>query len=202
MNNSAVINSATAGIASYKLILNLNEALREKIEKVRQEIRNENYFSIPNSKANIMLASFSAWQMKEEKLLDHLKKIAMAMPPFMVSLNDYGSFPSHSVYINVTSKVPLQLLTRQLRQARNLMKTPLSEPYFPAYFNIPVASKLKPGEYNRIWAEFSHRHFSGQFVAHQALLLKKKTSKSAFEIAAAFDFMNLPVSVRQGDLFS
>jgi hypothetical protein len=40
-----------AGIASYKLIVNPNETLQEKIEKVRKEIRNENNFSFLNSKA-------------------------------------------------------------------------------------------------------------------------------------------------------
>ena len=50
---------------------------------------------------------------------------------FRVEMKDYGSFPSHSIYINITSKVPIQELIRKIRSAaQSLMRFGDDKPYF------------------------------------------------------------------------
>lgn len=65
---------------------------------------------------NIRLAKFFNWEKTEDRLIDHLRLTAMEMPPFKVALKDYGSFPSHTLFINVTSKAPFQMLIGELRE--------------------------------------------------------------------------------------
>ena len=43
--------------------------------------------------------------MMEERIVNRLKNVSMGYHPFKVELKDFGSFPSHTIYINVTSKV-------------------------------------------------------------------------------------------------
>ena len=59
--------------------------------------------------------------MMEERIVNRLKTIAMGYTPFKVELKDYGSFPSHTIFINIESKQQVQNLARELRPAQQLM---------------------------------------------------------------------------------
>lgn len=190
-------------ISEYILLLNTNESLKEKIMKIKNEIH-LNYQSslLRNRKPVIRLAKFFSWEMMEEKITNHLKIAGMSMPPFKISLKDYGSFPTHTLFINVTSKIALQMLMKEIKTARKLMRSPENEPFFSNEFYIPLAIKLPPLTYDKIWNEYSHRQFTGSFIADNMLLLKKSKGEKNYQIAARFEFMNLPVSTKQGELFA
>jgi 2'-5' RNA ligase len=191
-------------IQEYALVLNPHEDLRNRIGKVRDEFSER--FKTPASrylKPSVTLATFQTWVMMEDKILQRLQGICMGIAPFRVELKDYGSFPSHSIFINVISKVPVQNLVSQLKEAQRLMKlNQENKPHFIEEPGITIARKLKPWQYEHGWLEFSNRQFTGRFIADGLLLLKRPSgAKTAFQIAARFDFMNLPVTTKQGNLF-
>ena len=155
-------------------------------------------------KPHIALANFRSLEMMEEKLTQRLQLIAMGIAPFKIELKDYGSYPSHTIYVNVISKLPVQNIVRQLKEAQRLMKlNNENKPHFIDEPHIAVARKLKPWQYEEGWLEYSHRNFTGRFIADHILLLKRRTGeKKAFQIARRFEFQNLPVTTKQGNLFS
>lgn len=154
-----------------------------------------------NRKPVIRLARFFSYQMMEEKLINHFKIAGMAMPPFKVTLKDFGSFPQHTLFVNVDSRVPLQMLMKDIKSAKRLMRSPGQAPSFTNEFNIPLAIKLTPLQYEKMWEEYRRRQFTGHFIADAMLLLKRREGEKNYQIAARFEFQNLPVSVRQGELF-
>lgn len=203
MQNNLFIKMPGYRQIEYMVILNPHESLREKIMKVRNDIHSKYYTTILlNGKPNIRLARFSNWEMMEEKLMDHLKLLAMGMPAFKVELKDYGSFPAQTLFINVSSKTPLQMLMKELRTARRLIKSPGEEAYFANDFYIPIAVKLTPEQYEKATSEYSQRRFTGSFIADSMLVLKRRMGEKNYQIAARFEFLNLPVSVKQGELFA
>ena len=102
-------------IYEYLLVLNPHEALRDKIMQVKQHFYDTyKNASAVYSKPHITLANFVQYQMLEERLINRLQAIAMGFPPMKVELKDYGSFPSHTIYINITSKVPVQNLIKNV----------------------------------------------------------------------------------------
>jgi 2'-5' RNA ligase len=127
----------------------------------------------------------------------------MGYPPFKVELKDFGSFPTHSIYIQVTSKVPIQHLVRAIRsESQRLMK--LDEEHKPLFIMEPhltIARKLKPWQYEKGWLEYSNRHFTGKFIASEMTLLKKEEGETRFRIVERLNFQNLPVLTKQGELF-
>ena len=61
--------------------------------------------------------------MMEERIINRLNVIAMGYHPIKVEMKDYGSFPSHTIYINITSKMPIQGLVKTIRtETQRLMK--------------------------------------------------------------------------------
>jgi 2'-5' RNA ligase len=192
-------------VNEYLLVLNPHQELRNKIMQVKKQFsdtyKNE---SAVFGKPHIALANFMQYSMQEERLINRLNTVAMGFHPIKVELKDYGSFPSHTIYINITSKVPIQSLVTQVRsQAQPLMKLNsdhkthfMMEPY------IIIARKLQPGQYEKGWLECSHKQFTGRFIADGMLLLKRGAGELKYQIVQRFEFQNLPVTTTQGALFA
>ena len=190
-------------VAEYILLLNPHEGLQDKILRIKRDIL-EKYDSgfLVRKKPVLQLARFFSYQMTEEKLLNHFKLAAMAMPSFKVKLKDYGSYPNHTLFVKADeSKVALQMLMTDIKSARRLIRGPGQAPHFSNDFNIPLAIKLTPLQYQEMWKDYRHRQFTGHFIADSMLLLKRREGDKNYQIAARFEFQNLPVSVKQGELF-
>ncbi len=191
-------------VHEYQLVLTPHEELREKIVGVRKEF--DTKYDTPfsgKSRPHLLLVKFVQYQLMEERIVNHLKTIAMGFKPFKVELKDYGSFPTHSIYINVTSKVPIQSLVKQVRTStQRLMKLNHdNKPHFILEPQMIVAGKLLPWQYEKGWLEYSHKHFTGRFIADGMLLLKRSADSKIHKIVSRFEFENLPVATTQGDLF-
>ena len=126
----------------------------------------------------------------------------MGYPPFKVELKNYGSFPDHTIFINIESKQQVQNLIKEIKTAQSLLV--LNKENKPHFIDDPyvlVAGKLLPWQYEKGWLEYSHRHFTGRFIADGMLLIKRKVGDKVYQIVQRFEFMNLPVTTRQGELF-
>lgn len=191
-------------INEYLLVLNPPEELWHKIKKIKEEFADKYRNEIARiTKPHICLINWVSLELMEEKMMQRLQNITMGITPFKVELKDYGSFPTHTIFINVTSKVPIQSLVREMKQAQRLMTlNGENKPHFIETPHVSICRKLKPWQYEEGWLEFSHRQFTGRFIADGMLLLKRRAGeKSAFQIAKRFEFQDLPVSTKQGNLF-
>jgi len=191
-------------IFEYLLVLNPHEELRSKIIKIKREFYDA--YQAPSAlggKPNIILANFLQYEMMEERLLNRLKVVAMGFHPVKIELKDFGSFPSHTIYINVVSKVPVQTLVKEVRkEAQRLMKlNDDNKPYFILEPHVTIARKLQPWQYEKGWLEYSNKNFTGRFIADGMLLLKRPLDEKKYQVAQRFEFQNLPVTTRQGELF-
>src|SRR5262245_61570598 len=103
-------------VYEYLLVLNPHEELRNRILQVKKEFfQNYKASAAVNSKPYVGLVRFTQYQMMEDRILHRLRLIAMSFPPFKVELKDFGSFPSHTIYINAVSKIPIQNLVKEIR---------------------------------------------------------------------------------------
>ena len=194
----------------YLLVLNPNESLQEKIMEVKKDFSGKYKTTISlYSKPHIALANFVQFEMIEERLINRLKIIASGYHPFKVDLKDYGSFPSHTIFINVESKQQVQNLIKELKPAQQLMT--INKENKPHFFNDPyliIARKLLPWQYEKGWLDYSHRYFSGCFIADGMLLLKRQLWSDGerqtgnYQFVQRIEFMNSPVNIKQGELFT
>lgn len=127
----------------------------------------------------------------------------MGYPPFKVELKDFGSFPSHTIYLNVTSKLPIQNLVKLIRtEANRLMKfDPEKTPHFMLEPHFTIGMKLKPWQYEKAWLAYSNKHFNSRFIADEMILLKRIVGERNWVVSNRFKFENLPVTTKQGELF-
>jgi 2'-5' RNA ligase len=191
-------------VYEYLLVLSPHEELRNKIMGVKKDFYDKYQAETARwGKPHVTLVNFLQYEMMEEKILQHLKAIAMGYHPIKIELKDYGSFPSHTIYINITSKVPIQSLVKQIRtETQRLMKlNDDNKPHFILEPHLTIARRLLPWQYEKGWLEYSHKNFTGRFIADGMLLLKRPVGTLKYEIAKRFEFENLPVAIKQGELF-
>ena len=203
MDTKSLIQIPGYNYNEYLLILNPPEVLRNKITEAKKNFYEK--YKAENAlwgKPHLTLVNFVQFEMLEERLVSRLKTIGMGYTPFKVELRDFGSFPDHTIFINVDSKLQVKNLTRELRQAQKLMTLNKdNKPHFIDDPHITVARKLLPWQYEKGWLDYSHRHFTGQFIADGMLLIKRRVGERPYQIVQRFGFMNLPVTTKQGDLF-
>lgn len=196
-------------INEYLLVLNPQRELQEKIMKVKIEFAEKFESDYARwGRPYISLVNFVQYAMMEERIINRLRQVAMAHYPFKIELKDFGNFPSHTIFINVTSKVPVQSLVKLARsEAQRLMKlNDDNKPHFILEPHITIARKLQPWQYEKGWLEYSHKTFSGRFIADSMLLLKRPVdgpngATGKYKVASRFEFQNMPVTTRQGELF-
>jgi 2'-5' RNA ligase len=191
-------------VYEYLLVLNPHEELRNKVTAIKAEFYNTYQAETAKwGKPHLTLVNFLQYGLMEDRIVNRLKMIAMGYHPVKIELKDYGSFPSHTIYINVTSKVPVQNLVKQIRtEAQRLMKlNEDNKPHFIMEPHMTIARRLLPWQYEKGWLEYSHKHFTGKFIADSMLLLKRPVFELKYEIVQRFEFQNLPVNTTQGELF-
>lgn len=189
-------------VCEYLVVIDPGHALSEKIMSARQQFNDKYKITPMQWKPNLLLASFKQYALLEERITNRLNTIAMGLQPFKVELKNYGSFPSHSIYVNVTSKVPIQDLVKKIRtETQSLMKLGEDKPYFGMEPHFMIAKKLKPWQYESGWLEYQHHQFTGRFIASEMLLLKRNEGEKNWQVAKHLTFQNLPIEIKQASLF-
>jgi 2'-5' RNA ligase len=190
----------------YQLILSPHEELCNRIRQIKTNFH-ESYQTATTSqggraKPNLTILRFTQLALMEERIVQRLRTIAMGYCPFKVELKDFGSLPTHSIFIQVTSKLPVRGLVKEVRDLQRLMKLDKEhKPYFVEEPNLLIARNLLPWQYEKAWLEYSNKSFTGRFIADAMLLLRRRTGDKAWQIVERFAFQNLPVNTRQGELF-
>ena len=191
-------------VYEYLLVLSPHEELWKRILKVKEDFSDKYKSDHARwGKPQITLVNFVQYAMMEERIVNRLRTIAMGFPPFKVELKDFGSFPSHTIYINVTSKLPVQSLVKNIRtDAQQLMKlNDDNKPHFILEPHLTIARKLQPWQYEKGWLEYSNKHFTGRFIADSMTLLRRPEGELKYHVVQRFEFQNMPVTTKQGELF-
>ena len=191
-------------VNEYLLVLSPHEELWNRVMKVKEDFATEYKSDHARwSKPQVVLVNFLQYAMMEERITNRLRTIAMGYPPFKVELKDFGSFPSHTIFIDVMSKIPIQKLVKEIRHdGQRLMKlNDDHKPHFILEPHLTIASKLVPWQYEKGWLEYSHKHFTGRFIADKMTLLKRPAGEMKYHLVEKFEFQNMPVTTKQGELF-
>ena len=154
------------------------------------------------TKPHLTLLKFVQLEAVEPRIANRFESICASQSSIKIELANFGSFPSHTIYINVTSKVPILNLVKALKEVQLLLKfDPNFKPYFITEPHITIARRLVPWQYEKAWNELSHSSFTGRFISSKMTLLKRKIGNKAYQIVKDFSFQNLPQPNTQGNLF-
>ena len=191
-------------IYEYLLVLSPHKELWDKIMEVKMKFADDHESEHARwGKPHVTLANFVQYEMMQERLVNRLRIVAMGTTPFKVELRDFGSFPSHTIYINIVTKVQVQNLVKTIRRdTQKLMKlNDDNKPHFILEPHLTIARRLLPWQYEKGWLEYSNKNFTGRFIADSMVLLRRPVGEMKYQVVRKFEFQNMPVMTRQGELF-
>lgn len=191
------------GMHEYLLVLRPHEELCLRLHQIKKEFAER--YKAPaalQTKPQLALVNFFGYQMTQERIVNRIGNIALGIDPFKIELSGFGSFPSHTIYAAVTTKVPVKETVRELKAATPLLTLNKDhKPHFIEESHLTICRKLKPWQYEQAWLEYSHKHFSGRFIADGLILLKRPADGGRYEELIRFEFASLAQGVKQGSLF-
>ena len=186
----------------YLVVLDIKQELRDKIIAIKKDFYDKHQVaSCLTGRPNVTLARFESTEMLEQKIMNRLQGISASIKPFCVELENFGSYPMHSIFINILNQGHINELVLKLKGARILMKRSGKDPHFVEEPLVPVAIRLWKEKYKEVIGDYSAKKFSGKFMADSMLLLKRGVQENKYKIARKFHFECLPVSNAQGVLF-
>ena len=191
-------------IYEYLLVLSPHKELWDKIMEVKMKFADDYESDHARwGKPHLPLANFVQYEMMQERLVNRLRIVAMGATPFKGELRDFGGFPTHTIYINVVTKVPVQKLVKSIKHESNRLMTlnKDNKPYLPEEPHITIARKLLPWQYEKGWLEYSNKNFTGRFIADNMVLLRRPVGEIKYQVIRKFEFQNMPVMTKQGELF-
>lgn len=190
-------------LSEYLLVLEPNEALQQKILQLKQHFADT--YDCPTavySKPHITLLRCLQYTMAESRWLPRLERIINGTDPFLVELSDFGSFPTHTIFIQVKTKNPIIELVRSLRPLQPMIKTDKAhKPHFIMDPRVTIARKLLPWQYEKGWLEYSNSEFSGRFMADHVLLMRKQMDEKKYEVIKRFQLLGQKQTIEQNSLF-
>jgi len=191
-------------VNEYAVVLEPHEELCNTIMEEKKIFSEA--FQCPEAmhvKPRITLVHFKQHELIEPHIVRQVKNIATSLSDFKVELKNFGSFPSHTIYISVVSKVQIMDIVKELKSSQKLMKfDDDNKPHFLTEPNISIARKLLPWQYEKAWLEYERKHFHGRFIADHVLLLKRRENTKMWKTANRFDFKNEKTDLSQGALFT
>ncbi len=189
--------------AEYLMVITPHQDLWQEIMDIKLHFADKYKHSLASlTKPHLTLLKFYQTEMAENRIIKRLDSICTKQSSIKIELKNFGSFPSHTIYINVTSKVPILSLVKGLKEAQPLLKYDTNfKPFFITEPHITIARQLLPWQYEKAWLEYSHSSFTGRFIASKITLLKRRVGNKAYQTVKEFSFQNLPPDAVQTSLF-
>lgn len=200
-----IISKVLAGYstAEYLLVLTPREDLWQNIMNIKTDFANKyNHPMASYTKPHLTLLKFYQPEINEARIVKKFENICAKQPSIKIELKNFETFPSHTIFINVTSKVPVLHLVTALKEAQPLLKYDANfKPFFITEPHITIARQLVPWQHEKAWLEYSHASFTGRFIASKMTLLKRRVGNKAYQTVKDFSFQNLPPDAVQVSLF-
>lgn len=135
--------------AEYLLVLQPHQALWNEIKSIKEKFATD--FDCETARMglpHITLVRFKQYQITEGRIRQALRNSIKTLQPFKIEMKDFGSFPSHTIYINIVSKVQMMNAVKVARQEKKIMKMDKdNKPYFITESRVTIARKLLPWQY-------------------------------------------------------
>ena len=190
-------------INEYLLVIQPNEDVCEKIMTLKQHFSTN--YQCPQAlhlKPQISLLKFSHYELSESRFVNRFRNIAMVNAPFKITLNDFGNYPSHTIYANIQTTNQLTELSKELKQVQAFIKPDKQhKPHFISEPIIIIAHKLLPWQYERGWLELSNTHFNASFTVNELLLLKRKEGNNGYKMLERLPLLNNIKRLEQASMF-
>lgn len=127
------------------------------------------------TKPHITIANFLAREQMEETIIRWMHRIISAQKSFRVTIDQYGAFRPHTIYLRVTDHQPFKQLAKDLKVVDQYIRgNGCPEMRLINFPHLTIARRLDQHIYQEAVGVYSERHFNASFDVQELLLLRRQ----------------------------
>lgn len=183
----------------YMLTLPLPDRLEEKLLQFRKEVA-QRYGSVAALKPMghmSLLENFVYDDRDLPQLQEKLEGVFDYTTPFRVELENFGAFPSHTIFVAISDFFPFMRLRnslyRQLSQESPSVSITSARPSATPHITVAYRD-LTPEAFDLAWSDFCQRAFADAFTATGAHLMEHR---GKWRTVRVFPFRNFASTATQ-----
>lgn len=172
----------------YLIVVNPPSPIRKEIVAEKKYFAQQYKFPRAEKlKPHLELARFYLDEKKEELLLSQLEELSAHQPTFEVTLNNYGFFPEHSLYINVKNPHAIIDFVKVLKRKLELAPSASVFLFQPL---ILIAEQLTHEVFLDVQKDYEKRKFKQSFILQKVSLLRRQ------------DEFDVPLEIKEFEFYS
>lgn len=122
----------------------------------------------------LTIASFHARIRMEETLIRWIQRICSQHKSFTVTLNNYGGFPPHTIFVRVQNFEPFRQLASKLKVIDQYVQSNgCPEAIHVTRPHVTIADRLGPPLFNKAMLDYSQKTFHETFQLTELVLSKR-----------------------------
>lgn len=172
----------------YLLAINPPPHIRHEAELLKKNFhRHFDHYQAVTSRPHIELCSFLMSGTKEAEVVKQVSAVTGRHAPFALSLKNFDSISSHTIYIEVLNADDLVNVIADLKKEFGLSPKTSRFMHKP---HLAIAKGLDKEKFSRASAVFCEQEYAASFVAATMVLLKKEATQkfAKYEVVREFDF--------------
>ncbi|HVK96564.1 MAG TPA: 2'-5' RNA ligase family protein [Flavisolibacter sp.] len=200
---SNIQQKAVYSIHEYRLVVPIAQEMVNTIKMLRKTLHAKSGVVLPfQLQPSLTLLRFHAFEQMEAKVMEVIQRSVLETKPFLVELENFAAYPSHTIYINVRTRSPFNELCKSLKKWKRHFNIPQHEPHFINEPHLILAQMLQQKQFSSMWRICENSEFTGKFIADHLMLYKRGAANKRYEVFRRMDFMQLPMNLKQSTLFS
>ena len=127
------------------------------------------------TKPHITVANFLAMEPMEETIIRWMHRVISTKKSFRVTLDQYGAFRPHTIYLKVQDHLPFQQLARELKVVDQYIRSNgCPEMRLIDFPHLTIARRLEAPTYQKAVTVYAEKSFHASFEVKELVLLKRE----------------------------
>jgi 2'-5' RNA ligase len=111
----------------------------------------------------------------EDTIIRWMHRVISARKSFQVTLDRYGAFKPHTIYLNVQDPLPFQELAKELKAVDQFIQGYGCPPmHLVSHAHLTIARKLDATTYQHAVQHYAQQQFFATFPVQEFILLKRR----------------------------
>ena len=168
--------SPQVSMYEYLLVAHPDEAVYAKVMAEKQFFSARFKSSVAvKTKPHITVANFLAMEVMEETIIRWMHRVISSKKIFRVTLDQYGAFRPHTIYLHVQDHQPFQQLARELKVVDQYIRSNgCPEMHLISNPHLTIARRLEKATYQEAVTVYAEKNFHASFEVKELLLLRRQ----------------------------
>lgn len=191
-------------LCEYQLVVEPHESLQKEIELMKRDFAEHYSLATTTDKPRLTILRFTQFQSSETQVINKFKKLSHDLSSCKFEIRDFGSQPSHTIFLKIVSRKHIDALSRQIKSAMQgfLKIDDDHKPFFIPEPQITIARKIPERQFDEAWLKYRNTSFTGRFIAEEMKLMKRHKPWQPYKYLLSIPFSGDHLKSKQITLFN